>query len=85
MRITSRYSFLRTILMTEIAQTESIVNKTLQKCVADVIQFQCFYVTTDPIEVITEPDIYIAYSAPNNSNETYTFMRLGRGGRFGQC
>ena len=30
-----------------------------------------------------EPEIYIQ-STPNNSNETYTFMGLGRGGRFGQ-
>ena len=30
------------------------------------------------------PEIYI-WSAPNNSNETYTFMCLGRAGRFGQC
>ena len=29
------------------------------------------------------PEIYIQ-SAPNNSNESYTFMGLGRGGRFGQ-
>ena len=29
-------------------------------------------------------EIYIQ-SAPNNSNETYTFMCLGRAGRFGQC
>ena len=29
-------------------------------------------------------EIYIQ-SAPNNSNETYTFMCLGRPGRFGQC
>ena len=28
-------------------------------------------------------EIYIK-SAPNNSNETYTFMCLGRAGRFGQ-
>ena len=32
---------------------------------------------------ITAPEIYIQ-SAPNNSNETYTFMGLGRAGRFGQ-
>ena len=30
------------------------------------------------------PEIYIQ-SAPNNSNETYTFMCLGEAGRFGQC
>ena len=30
------------------------------------------------------PEIYIQ-SAPNNSNEAYTFMCLGREGRFGQC
>ena len=30
------------------------------------------------------PEIYI-YSAPNKSNETYTFMCLGRAGRFGMC
>ena len=29
-------------------------------------------------------EIYIK-SAPNNSNETYTFMCLGRAGHFGQC
>ena len=29
------------------------------------------------------PEIYIQ-SAPNNSNETYTPMGLGRAGRFGQ-
>ena len=29
------------------------------------------------------PEIYIQ-SAPNNSNEAYTFMGLGRAGRFGQ-
>ena len=29
------------------------------------------------------PEIYIQ-SAPNNSNETHTFMCLGRSGRFGQ-
>ena len=29
------------------------------------------------------PEIYIQ-SAPNNLNETYTFMCLGRAGRFGQ-
>ena len=29
------------------------------------------------------PEIYIQ-SAPNNSNETHTFMCLGRAGRFGQ-
>ena len=29
------------------------------------------------------PDIYI-YSAPNNSNETNTFISLGRAGHFGQ-
>ena len=29
-----------------------------------------------------EPEIYIQ-SAPNNSNETYTFMCLDRAGRFG--
>ena len=28
-------------------------------------------------------EIYIQ-STPNNSNETYTFMGLGRAGRFGQ-
>ena len=31
----------------------------------------------------TRPEIYIQ-SAPNNSNETYTFMCLGRAGHFGQ-
>ena len=31
-----------------------------------------------------EPEIYI-YSAPNNSNETYTFMHLGRVGHCGPC
>ena len=30
------------------------------------------------------PEIYIQ-SAPNNSNETYIFMCLGRAGCFGQC
>ena len=29
-------------------------------------------------------EIYIQ-SAPNNSNEIYTFMCLGRAGRIGQC
>ena len=31
-----------------------------------------------------EPEVYIE-SAPNNSNETYTFMHLDRPGRFWQC
>ena len=30
-----------------------------------------------------DPEIY-RQSAPNNSNETYTFMGLSRAGRFGQ-
>ena len=30
------------------------------------------------------PEIYI-YSAPNKSNETYTFMCLGRAGRLGSA
>ena len=30
-----------------------------------------------------EPKLYIP-STPNNSNETHTFMCLGRTGRFGQ-
>ena len=30
-----------------------------------------------------QPEIYIK-SAPNNLNETHTFMCLGRAGRFGQ-
>ena len=33
--------------------------------------------------LVHTPEIYIQ-SAPNNSNETYTFMGLGRGGHFGQ-
>ena len=33
--------------------------------------------------LILSPEIYIQ-SAPNNSNENYTFMGLGRAGRFGQ-
>ena len=35
------------------------------------------------LKLFTQPEIYIQ-SAPNNSNETYTFMDLGRAGRFGQ-
>ena len=31
-----------------------------------------------------QAEIYIQ-SAPNNSNETHTFMCLGRAGCFGQC
>ena len=31
-----------------------------------------------------QTEIYIQ-SAPNNSNETYTFMGLGRAGRFGRA
>ena len=31
-----------------------------------------------------QPEIYIQ-SAPNNSNETHTFMCPGRAGHFGQC
>ena len=33
---------------------------------------------------LSKLEIYIQ-SAPNNSNETYTFMCLGRAGCFGQC
>ena len=36
------------------------------------------------VRLIHIPEIYIQ-SAPNNSNETCTFMCLGRAGRFGQC
>ena len=34
-------------------------------------------------QVCIYPEIYIQ-SAPNNSNESYAFMGLGRVGRFGQ-
>ena len=44
----------------------------------------CFISWLARFQMMLEPEIYI-YGAPNNSNETYTFMCLGRGGRFGQC
>ena len=34
-------------------------------------------------ELVSIPKLYIP-STPNNSNETHTFMCLGRTGRFGQ-
>ena len=37
----------------------------------------------DPEIMIIDSEIYIL-SAPNNSNETHTFMCLGRAGRLGQ-
>ena len=37
-----------------------------------------------PTKITCNPEIYL-YSAPNNSNETYTLMCMGREGRFGHC
>ena len=38
---------------------------------------------SETLKVTCEPKLYIP-STPNNSNETHTFMCLGRTGRFGQ-
>ena len=58
----------------------------LEKSKRNVHLFQSpVNVTIDGDIIYIETHARVLQSAPNNSNETYTFMCLGRAGRFGQC
>ena len=45
----------------------------------------CFFCPNHIRQILRNPALAQRCTYPNNSNETYTFMCLGRVGRFGQC